>query len=80
MERAPKVQIEFHYQTGDTSVRDYILKELYPSYRSIEEIIDIDIVPFGQTNVTEDGSGNYTFTCPNGPNECIGNLIHVSYD
>ena len=76
--RAPKVQIEFHYQTGDTSVKKYFVEELYPSYRDIEEIIDLEIVPFGQTEVVRGDDGNYTFTCPNGPNECIGNKIHVS--
>ena len=78
MERAAKVQLEFHYQTGDTKVRDYVINELYPSYRVVEEIIDLEIVPFGQTVAVREDDGNYTFTCPNGPNECIGNKIHVS--
>lgn len=77
-ERAPKVKVEFHYQTGDSSVRDYVVEELYPSYRSIEEIIDLEVVPIGETQVVRGDDGLYNLTCPNGQNECDGNKIHVS--
>ncbi len=75
------MNVEVHYSAGISSTtndRDFFLTNLYPTYRSIEEIINLEIVPFGLTTFTVDDSGNYNFTCPTGPNECIGNRIHVS--
>ncbi len=74
------MNLEVHYSTGLSSTRndrDFFLTNLYPTYRNIEEIINIEIVPFGLTTFTETG-GHYVFTCPNGPDECTGNRIHVS--
>jgi hypothetical protein len=72
------VKVEAHYSSGDSTRNNqqFVRDVLYPAYRNVEEIVDLEIVPFGQTEVTE-VDGNYTFTCPNGPNECTGNLIHV---
>ncbi len=74
------MNLEAHYSTGISSTRndrDFFLTNLYPAYRNVEEIINLDIVPFGQTSFTEN-DGQYNFTCPNGPDECTGNRIHVS--
>jgi hypothetical protein len=78
--RPSKVKLQFHYQTGDLSVKNYVLDELYPSYRDIEEIFDLELIAFGETTFTKDDSDKYVFTCPNGDNECIGNKIHVSIE
>jgi hypothetical protein len=72
------VKVEFHFGTGGLDEKNYYISEFYPTYRDIEEIIDIEIVPFGLSRVFEDENGNYTFWCPNGQNECLGNKIHVS--
>ncbi len=74
------MNLEVHYSTGISSTRsdrDFFLTNLYPTYRNVEEIINLEIVPFGLTTFTV-VDGNYIFTCPTGPDECLGNRIHVS--
>ncbi len=73
------MKVELHYVTGGSADQQYVINELYKSYRDVEEIVDLEIVPFGLSSVIKGDDGNYTFTCPNGPNECIGNRIHVSF-
>ena len=51
---------------------------MYPAYRAIEEIMELDFVPFGQSRVFQNENGDYTFECDHGDDECYGNLIHVS--
>ncbi|HEY6437306.1 MAG TPA: hypothetical protein VIY47_12010, partial [Ignavibacteriaceae bacterium] len=60
------MSLEAHYSTGISSTRNdrdfvFFLTNLYPTYRNIEEIINIEIVPFGQTTFTV-VDGHYTFT------------------
>lgn len=72
-----KVKVQFHYSSLDKHVQAYVLEELYPHYRLLEEIIDLDVVPFGLTEVLSQKDGNYTFICPHGIDECHVNLIHA---
>src|SRR5699024_7883053 len=39
----------------------------------------LDLVPFGNVNVTTHGAANSTptFTCQHGPNECYGNKVQA---
>ncbi len=71
-----KVNVVFHYSAQDSKVQDYVLNELYPHYRNLEEIVDLDVVPFGLTEIKTNEDGNYTLICDNGLNECRVNLIH----
>lgn len=77
-ERAEKVKMTFHYSSMDAQSADYVVNTLYPSYRGLEEIVDLDIVPFGLTDIIKNDNGQYTLRCPNGPDECTGNIIHVN--
>jgi interferon gamma-inducible protein 30 len=52
--------------------------ELYKTYQSVLDIVNISLVPYGNAHETYDPtSQTYQFTCQHGPNECVGNLIHV---
>ncbi len=78
----PKVKVAFHYSAQDAKVWRYVLEELYPHYRKLEEVIDLDVIPVGLTDIVEQhgengtGTGQYTLYCTNGPEECKVNLIH----
>jgi len=72
-----KVKVQFHYSAVDKYAQDYVITELYPHYRLLEEIIDLDVIPFGLTKVLDQGDGNYTLICPSGIQECRANLIHA---
>ena len=72
-----KVKVDFHYSALDSKSADYMINELYPHYRALEQIIDLDMIPFGKTKITEQGEGNITLNCPRGLDECRVNLIHA---
>lgn len=74
-----KVKVEFHYSAKDSKVQKYILEELYPHYRKLEEIVDLDVIPFGLTEIisSSEDDGNYSIICPNGSEECRVNMIHA---
>ena len=72
-----KVKILFDYSSLDSATQNYVLNELYPHYRTLEDIIDLDLVPFGQMDILSTDSGNYSLFCPNGVDECRGNLVHA---
>ena len=42
----------------------------------LQSIISADFTPWGATTYTP--GADQPFTCPNGPNECLANRIHVS--
>ncbi len=72
-----KVKVEFHYSTLDSKVQSYVVDELYPHYREMEEIIDLDVVPFGEIEVFKEEDGSYKLICPGGVEECHATLIHA---
>lgn len=72
----PKVKVVFHYSAQNAKAQDYVISELYPHYRNLEEIIDLDVVPFGLMEIIANGDGSYTTICENGLNECRVNMIH----
>ena len=74
-----KVKVQFHYSALDYKVENYAQNELYPTYRGLEEIIDLQLVPYGLTEILENDSGNATLICPNGADECLANRIHVKH-
>lgn len=38
------------------------------------DVADIRVVPFANGNIDKYGR-DYEFTCPNGPEECVGNVL-----
>lgn len=58
-----------------------LLQEDYSSARksllsqNIHLIANFKLIPFGNANLDKFGQ-DYDFTCQNGENECIGNIIH----
>ncbi len=52
--------------------------ELYKAYQSVLDIVNITLVPYGNTHETYLPSIHlYDYVCQHGPDECLGNLIHV---
>lgn len=54
--------------------------QVWKTFESILNITNMTIVPYGNAHETYDTkSGLYQFVCQHGPQECLGNIIHVSY-
>ena len=73
-----KVDVALYYETLCPYCKQFITGQLVRAYVTIPDIINITIVPYGNAHETYDSSTQtYQFTCQHGPEECVGNLIHV---
>jgi hypothetical protein len=54
-------------------VRKFFVEEFKPVYDDLWDIIDLELVPYGNTNTTD----STTFTCPFGGKQCFANRIQV---
>lgn len=73
-----KVNFSLYYETLCPYCQQFITEQLTRAYSTIPDIINITIVPYGNAHETYDSSSQmYQFTCQHGPDECVGNLIHV---
>ena len=68
-----------YYETLCPDCRQFMTTELYKAYQSVLDIMGITIVPYGNADETYDSTNQtYLFVCQHGPEECLGNLIHVN--
>ena len=68
-----------YYETLCPDCRQFMTTELYKAYQSVLDIVNITVVPYGNARETYDSTNQtYQFVCQHGPEECLGNLIHVN--
>ncbi|XP_053691111.1 GILT-like protein 1 [Sabethes cyaneus] len=67
---AVKVDVYYEHLCPD-SIR-WISDQLAPNYEAMQNIIDIDFIPFGKSRSINNGE---SFECQHGPLECEGNRI-----
>ena len=73
-----KVNFSLYYETLCPYCRQFITNQLSRAYDNILDIINITIIPYGNAHeIFDTTSQTYKFTCQHGPDECVGNLIHV---
>ncbi|XP_049827081.1 GILT-like protein 1 isoform X2 [Schistocerca gregaria] len=72
----PKINIAIYYQTLCTDSRTFFYKQLMPAYTRMPDLMNVTLIPFGQTLVHEN-EGDVEFLCPHGPPECKGMLVHA---
>ena len=56
--------------------KHFIKFQYYPAFTSIGSIMNIGLVPYGNTKERKK-DGKWVFTCQHGKEECIGNLIET---
>ncbi|RWS02005.1 gamma-interferon-inducible lysosomal thiol reductase-like isoform X2 [Dinothrombium tinctorium] len=69
------VTVGVYYETHCPDSKDFIRRQLYPTYLSVGSIMRIKLVPFGKATYAEHPNGSVTFTCQHGPKECRGNML-----
>ncbi|KAJ8919003.1 hypothetical protein NQ315_016907 [Exocentrus adspersus] len=69
------VKVSVYYESLCPASKQFIVEQFYPTYASLGEDIDVDLIPFGFAEVVNN-SGEVEFTCQHGPEECYGNKIH----
>ncbi|RWS23547.1 gamma-interferon-inducible lysosomal thiol reductase-like protein [Leptotrombidium deliense] len=73
-----KVTVGLFYETYCPDCKQFVTNQLWPTFQSIGEIMNIDLVPYGFANVHEKlPNGTVTFKCQHGPRECKANMIHA---
>merc|ERR1712228_147882 len=72
-----KVKVEVYYETLCPEVRYFIHNQLYPVWEELNHIMELHWKPYGKAQYWENPSKALSFSCQNGPEECIGNLVHA---
>jgi len=73
---AKPVKVSVYYEALCPDSINFIRNQLWPSYQSIKEIMDVDLVAYGKaTHRRQDGK--VLFECQHGPDECKGNKMQA---
>jgi len=71
-------RLSIYYESICPDSRRFVLNQLVPAYDKLSKYLDIDLVPFGNANVSYPNHDfKPYFQCQHGPNECYGNKAHA---
>jgi len=73
---APKVSIALYYETLCPGCRQFIKEQLTYALTKVSDIMDVDLVPYGNARETQSGD-SWIFHCQHGQVECEGNMIET---
>ncbi|XP_058795515.1 GILT-like protein 1 [Phymastichus coffea] len=70
------ILITVYYEALSPDSRDFIIQQLVPTFESLEDYIEVQLVPYGNTEtiVTSD---DFVFKCQHGSLECEANIVHA---
>ncbi|KAL2097631.1 hypothetical protein ACEWY4_006838 [Coilia grayii] len=71
-----KVAIALYYESLCPGCRQFLTTQLHPTWVMLRDIMDVQLVPFGNAVESFDGK-KYHFTCQHGEEECLGNMIET---
>lgn len=71
-----KVNLAVYYESRCTDSKHFFLNQLSPTLNKLKSYIDLELIPFGNENVTKVGN-TYYYSCQHGPSECWGNRIEA---
>lgn len=57
--------------------KNFVLKQLQPTFSRAPNLIDIQFVPYGKATTSTKSDGSLAFDCQHGPIECEANIIHA---
>lgn len=72
----PLVNFTLYLESLCPDCKDFVVNQLYPTFKSIGSIMNLEIVPYGNAQEQQVGS-KWQFTCQHGIEECYGNLIET---
>jgi len=77
MSKKPKkINVTVFYEVLCPDSRHFILRQLYPTWKKVPDLMEIDYRPFGKATYKKRPGGGYKFSCQHGPTECLGNIVH----
>lgn len=71
------VVVQVYYEALCPDSKNFVVKQLVPTYQKLPHLIDVQYVPYGKAETRQQPDGSLTFTCQHGPIECEANRIHA---
>ncbi|KAF5294735.1 hypothetical protein FQA39_LY00219 [Lamprigera yunnana] len=71
-----RTKVSIYYEALCSDSRNFILKQLVPTYELLQEYIDLDFIPYGKAQTIEK-KGVITFKCQHANLECVANKVHA---
>ncbi|KAI1285042.1 Gamma-interferon-inducible lysosomal thiol reductase [Halotydeus destructor] len=70
-----KVKVSVYYETLCSDSKQFITRQLFPVYQNLSQIMDFELIVYGNANYTVLSNGTINFNCQHGPRECYANLV-----
>lgn len=71
------VYVMVFYEALCPDSKNFILKQLQPTFVRAPSLVDIQFVPYGKASTSTNTDGSLAFDCQHGPIECEANIIHA---
>lgn len=73
----PRVKVGVYYDSLCPFSQKFLTGTLWNVWNAegVRDIIDLQLIPFGNTKESVGDNGRYNFTCQHGPAECEGNML-----
>lgn len=75
-----RVNFTIFYESLCADCRQFIITQVWFAYQAVADIVNLTFVPYGNAHeLYRPETQLYQFYCQHGPDECYGNLFHVSF-
>uniref|UniRef100_U5ERN9 Putative gamma-interferon inducible lysosomal thiol reductase n=1 Tax=Corethrella appendiculata TaxID=1370023 RepID=U5ERN9_9DIPT len=71
------VYVMVFYEALCPDSKNFIVRQLQPTYQRAPQLIEIQFVPYGKASTFTNNDGSLRFECQHGPTECQANIIHA---
>lgn len=75
--KTERILVTVYYEALCPDSRNFVIKQLLPTFNSIERYIRVQLVPYGKAGTIFDKNDDYIFTCQHGETECKANIVHA---
>ncbi|XP_037775237.1 uncharacterized protein LOC119572288 [Penaeus monodon] len=72
---ANRVKVSVYFESLCSDSIKFFKNQLYPVWQDLQDIMDLEFIPFGKARATPTETGDYEFQCQHGPDECYGNRV-----
>lgn len=70
------VVVSVFYEALCPDSKGFIIRQLVPTFKTIPNLIEIELIPYGKADTKTEPDGSLSFECQHGERECEANIIH----